>query len=195
MAKQIFYIAFISSFLIHIFMFTIINIKPLEEYSIFEKRTKISFIDIQDLIKHVRGHTPVIGNTELEKKSILENFFNAKFNDTDEDTLIYKEAQKLKQDVLYDISAEITSKRKLLRLYKPNYPIWAKKIGLEAEVQLKFKISKQGVVQDILIEKMSGFPELDVLGFRAIRKWHFEPIMKQDGVDEWAFVTLKFEIS
>ena len=78
----------------------------------------------------------------------------------------------------------------------PEYPEWAKKEGIEGEIQLDVAVSPEGRVKgDITVWKTSGYRELDNLVIKAMYKWEFEPLpktMKQ--VDQQGTITFYFKL-
>ena len=75
---------------------------------------------------------------------------------------------------------------------KPIYPEWAKKQGIEANVELKFWVLSSGEVSSIEVYRTSGWSGLDRLASEALSQWRFEPI-KRDVV-QWGIITFRFKL-
>jgi len=81
-------------------------------------------------------------------------------------------------------------------LHKPElpvYPEWAKEIGDDFEMELKFLILPDGTVGAVEKITSSGYPELDETGMRYIRKWRFIPISAEAPQEkQWGIIKLVF---
>lgn len=64
---------------------------------------------------------------------------------------------------------------------KPTYPQLARKRNWQGVVMLAVRVSEQGAVEKIRIQKTSGYDLLDSAALTAVKKWKFLPGMK-DGV-------------
>ncbi|MDR0828329.1 MAG: energy transducer TonB [Desulfovibrio sp.] len=58
---------------------------------------------------------------------------------------------------------------------KPLYPELARRRGQEGLVQLRANVDEQGQLQDLVVQKSSGFPLLDQAALDAVGKWSFLP--------------------
>ena len=58
---------------------------------------------------------------------------------------------------------------------KPRYPESARRQRVEGTVLLKMRITEQGHVEDVQVERSAGHPELDESAMEAVRRWRFEP--------------------
>lgn len=87
--------------------------------------------------------------------------------------------------------------RRIMRRSLPKSPAWVAKRGLELAVQIKFQVMPDGSVKaGSVIQKTSGFPELDSRALDSIRKWRFEAIAPRPGLPEiWGRVTFRFLMS
>jgi TonB family protein len=64
----------------------------------------------------------------------------------------------------------------------PEYPEWARAQGIEATVELIFKVGPDGRVKnDIIVAKGSGEPRLDRHVMNAVLRWIFEPLPEEAG--------------
>ncbi|MBI3548652.1 MAG: TonB family protein [Elusimicrobia bacterium] len=95
----------------------------------------------------------------------------------------------------WSISGPAGSRRVLKRVIPP-CPDWVSQRGLDLKVQLRFRVLDDGSVKDgILVQRTSGFPDLDKLAIDALRKWRFDPYHPKPGekVPEiWGVVKLHF---
>jgi len=104
-----------------------------------------------------------------------------------------KKAGKVKWDITASILDEITPRSIIFKPESPEYPAWAKSLGSEFEIELKFSILPDGTVG--IIEKVisSGYPEIDEIGMRYIRKWKFMPLTKNAlPQHQWGIIKLFF---
>ncbi len=58
---------------------------------------------------------------------------------------------------------------------EPPYPLIALRRHQEGLVLLTVKVTAQGTVEQLAVEKSSGFPALDDAALRAVRGWEFQP--------------------
>lgn len=74
---------------------------------------------------------------------------------------------------------------------KPSYPRWAQDQGIEAAVTLFCTVRPDGTVKDnIMVEKTSGYTELDDLAKEALLQFKFEPISTAD--DQTGYATFRY---
>ena len=84
------------------------------------------------------------------------------------------------------------STRGILREVKPIYPEWAKKQGIEANVELKFWVLSSGEVSSIEVYRTSGWSGLDRLASEALSQWRFVPIKRY--IIQWGIITFRFKL-
>lgn len=82
--------------------------------------------------------------------------------------------------------------RLILSKVLPEYPLWAEKQNIEANVKIKIWVDKNGIVISTSIVETSGYRKLDMIAEEAMKKWKFSTIDKDLNV--WAIVTLKFRL-
>jgi len=82
-------------------------------------------------------------------------------------------------------------KRKIERRVEPNYPEWAEKQRINGKVEVKFWVLSSGEVNEVVIWRTSGWPELDECAYRALIKWRFESIEGEE--KQWGIVTFVME--
>lgn len=76
----------------------------------------------------------------------------------------------------------------------PALPGWAETNGIEPELKLRFWVSPEGVVREVEPEILSGYPEIDLLGIRYIRKWRFQSLRANcDQVSQWGVISIKIK--
>lgn len=93
-----------------------------------------------------------------------------------------------------DISGPLAG-RKLIRARSPGYPDWAKEKGIEAEVLIRFFVAPDGTVLDrMILERTSGYPELDRLSMETLKNLLFVALPKGQQEDQWGIVTFRFRL-
>lgn len=102
-----------------------------------------------------------------------------------------------KTDLGSNKSVEISgplAQRKVLSSALPSYPEWARAKNVEAEVVIRFFVSAEGRVRDrLILERTSGYPELDRLSMEAIKRWTFVPLSGAQE-DQWGIITFRFRL-
>ncbi|MCK4418716.1 TonB family protein [Candidatus Aerophobetes bacterium] len=81
--------------------------------------------------------------------------------------------------------------RKFERPLELSYPAWAEEQGIEGEVEIKFRVSPDGIVIGAENERTSGWPELDEYVEQALMKCKFTPIKGEE--IQWSIVTVEFK--
>ncbi|HEY5870888.1 MAG TPA: energy transducer TonB [Candidatus Tectomicrobia bacterium] len=78
---------------------------------------------------------------------------------------------------------------------KPRYPESARRRGIEGTALLKMRITAQGSVADVQLERSAGHPELDESAMEAVRRWRFNPA-RRDGepVAVWVLIPVEFKL-
>jgi protein TonB len=78
---------------------------------------------------------------------------------------------------------------------KPRYPESARRRGIEGTALLKMRITAQGSVADVHLERSAGHPELDESAMEAVRRWRVNPA-RRDGepVAVWVLVPVEFKL-
>jgi TonB family protein len=77
----------------------------------------------------------------------------------------------------------------------PVYPEWAKEFGGDFEVELKFLILSDGTVGTVERITSSGYPELDEIGSRYVRRWRFMPLPAGASEEkQWGIIKLVFKL-
>lgn len=86
--------------------------------------------------------------------------------------------------------------RKILKMELPPYPRWAEERALEASVSIRLWVNPKGrVLDNMYLEKTSGYSELDHLAMEAIQKFVFVTLPdNQAQEDEWGVATFRFEL-
>ena len=80
---------------------------------------------------------------------------------------------------------------------RPEYPLLARRMGMEGVVLLSVLVRRDGGVGDIDVQKSSGFPALDDAALRTVRsRWRFVPARKDgEPVDARVTVPIRFHLS
>lgn len=82
--------------------------------------------------------------------------------------------------------------RRVIERVLPQSPDWVGTRGLDLMVTIRFRVLPDGTVNPgAVIEKTSGFPEIDQLALKAIRQWIFEAA-PAGGTQTWGRVVLRF---
>jgi protein TonB len=77
----------------------------------------------------------------------------------------------------------------------PAYPGLARKRGQEGTVFLQVFVNADGRVDDLEIEKSSGFASLDRAAAASVRKWSFEPGRRgEERIPMWVRVPVTFKL-
>ncbi len=85
--------------------------------------------------------------------------------------------------------------RKIKYSEPPEFPEWARKEGVEATVILKFTVLPGGKVKDnILVQKTTGYKELDRLAMEALSNWVFDKLPGETNEEQVSLITMKFSL-
>ena len=78
---------------------------------------------------------------------------------------------------------------------KPRYPESARRQGVEGTVLLKMRITEQGRVEDVQVERSAGHPDLDRSAMEAVQRWRFEPARRSgEPVAVWVLIPVEFKL-
>ena len=89
---------------------------------------------------------------------------------------------------------EAVKKRDVVYKVQPEYPQWAKKLGIEAVVVLRFSILPDGRVSDkVYALQTSGYADLDAIAIKALKEWMFSPSAVSEG-EEWGKIAFSFKL-
>ena len=78
---------------------------------------------------------------------------------------------------------------------KPRYPESARRQGVEGTVLLKMRITEQGSVEDVQVERSAGHPALDQSAMEAVQRWRFEPARRSgEPVAVWVLLPVEFKL-
>ena len=67
--------------------------------------------------------------------------------------------------------------RKLLSLgERPRIPEWVKREGLDLNVEVSFSVTPEGHTTSIVVNRSSGYPDVDAAVLESVRKLRFNPI-------------------
>lgn len=88
------------------------------------------------------------------------------------------------------ISGDISG-RQIIAAKKPSFPRWAQDQGIEAAVTLFFTVRPDGTVKDnVLVERTSGYTELDDLAKEALLQFKFASISASE--DQTGYATFRY---
>ena len=84
--------------------------------------------------------------------------------------------------------------RGILYLEYPIYPEWAEKKGIESRVKLKFWVSPDGDIDEVIIEQ-KGYLQMDNLAVQALKRWRFEPLSSSvRQARQWGTIEMIFKL-
>ncbi|MBI4845558.1 MAG: TonB family protein [Candidatus Omnitrophica bacterium] len=108
---------------------------------------------------------------------------------------IKTESSRFKELSVAESMEEQFKRKVLFKPEMPEYPQWAKEIGGNFEVQLKFLVLPDGAVGTVEKITSSGYPELDEIGIRYIRRWKFIALPETAVYKEqWGVIRLFFKL-
>jgi colicin import membrane protein len=94
--------------------------------------------------------------------------------------------------VSYTLDGPVGSRRVLKRVV-PSSPDWVGARGLDLTVTVRFQVLPDGSVKPgAVIQKTSGFPEIDRRALDALRRWRFEAVPDGDGAEVWGRASFRF---
>jgi protein TonB len=68
-----------------------------------------------------------------------------------------------------------TRKGNALYAPEPNYPEWARRLGMAGSGVFIVNVRRDGTVESVTVYRSTGYAELDRSSIRAFRKWRFRP--------------------
>lgn len=78
---------------------------------------------------------------------------------------------------------------------EPAYPASALEDGAEGIVLLKVRISRDGSPEEVVLERSSGFRELDRAAIAGVRRWSFIPARHGNApIEAWMQVPIRFRL-
>lgn len=78
---------------------------------------------------------------------------------------------------------------------KPNYPLAARKRGIEGQVLLRAEIQPDGQSSRIELKRSSGSDMLDQAALQAVKTWRFEPARRNNrSVLAWVEIPITFKL-
>lgn len=84
--------------------------------------------------------------------------------------------------------------RQIVNKVLPKYPTWCLNQGISGVVKIRVKVNPSGaVLEGMLVEVTSGYPDLDQAAIKALRSWKFVPLPSNVVQEiQWGVVTFKF---
>jgi TonB family protein len=108
--------------------------------------------------------------------------------------IIEKPEQRIVKNIYSSIDTEIT-KPVLLSNVDLYYPAEAVKEYIEGEVLAKFQISKEGIVNHVMLEKASGHRILDTATLNYVKKLRYQPAEYNGKPHEvWTTLMVKYDL-
>jgi len=95
--------------------------------------------------------------------------------------------------VSFSVDGPLGSRRILVRV-SPTSPDWVATRNLSLSVTVRFQVLPNGSVKSgAVIQKTSGFPDIDARAIKALSRWRFQPVTAKAGGEEvWGRVTFRF---
>jgi protein TonB len=95
-----------------------------------------------------------------------------------------------------EASTAMSSAPRIASQPPPRYPEAARRAGAQGTTMLKVRVSADGTVGEIVIERSSGHPELDAAAAEAVGRWRFAPARRRgEPVDVWILLPIRFTLS
>ncbi len=83
----------------------------------------------------------------------------------------------------------------LIQEVKPQYPMGARRAGIEGSSQLKIQVLADGSVGEVQLVKSAGDSSLDDAAQKAVKQWKFKPGRTGGkAVPVWMTLSVKFEL-
>ena len=83
----------------------------------------------------------------------------------------------------------------LVQEIKPQYPMGARRAGIEGSSQLKIQVLPDGSVGEMQLVKSAGDSSLDEAAQKAVKQWKFKPGRSGGkAVPVWMTLSVKFEL-
>jgi TonB family protein len=95
--------------------------------------------------------------------------------------------------VSFTVEGPLGSRRILARV-SPDSPDWVATRSLDLTVTVRFQVLPDGTVKPgSVIQKTSGFPDIDARALKALSRWRFQPASaRSDASEVWGRVTFRF---
>jgi protein TonB len=78
---------------------------------------------------------------------------------------------------------------------KPRYPESARRQGVEGTVLLRVRVTEQGRVEAVQLERSAGHQDLDQAALKAVRHWRFEPARwGNQPMAVWVLIPVTFKL-
>ena len=84
---------------------------------------------------------------------------------------------------------------KLLEVTAPSYPSRCLRLGIEGRVKVLVLVGENGRAQEVTLGESSGDASLDEAAMQAVRKWRFEPAMRNGmPMRAWVIAPVSFKL-
>jgi protein TonB len=82
----------------------------------------------------------------------------------------------------------------LIHRVQPDYPVIAKRAGIQGPVMISALISKEGTIENLRV--LSGHPMLTSAAINAVKQWRYRPyILNGDPIEVDTQITVNFFLS
>jgi protein TonB len=77
----------------------------------------------------------------------------------------------------------------------PSYPEPARLAGVQGTVVLRARVTVEGAVGEVVIDRSAGNADLDAAAVEALRRWRFEPARRAGRpVEVWIVIPIHFSL-
>jgi periplasmic protein TonB len=121
---------------------------------------------------------PKAANSQQSQDSDFEKSLNADVEQTEK-----RQAEKKQSEAHQAGAAPVTMPNPFatgLNNPKPPYPLISRRLNEEGKVVLNVCVSLSGLVENLKLEKTSGYQRLDDIAIETVKKWKFIPAKNQD---------------
>jgi len=78
---------------------------------------------------------------------------------------------------------------------EPGYPASAREEGEEGVVLLRVRVSREGLPEEIVLERSSGFVALDRAAIAGVKRWTFTPAQRgAESIEAWMRIPVRFRL-
>lgn len=139
---------------------------------------------------NVEPVTRKVNRDVLKTQTTVNHLHTKKFNKSKENQDVPNKYKKPLQNIS---SFRAHYKTGSINNPHPPYPILARKKGWQGSLTLEVSINKLGIVEEVEINKSSGYSILDNTSKKTIKEWKFRPAVK-NGVNtsDKLFIPIRF---
>ena len=93
------------------------------------------------------------------------------------------------------VSSTVVVPAAYLSTPQPGYPASAREEGEEGVVMLRVRISRDGLPEEIVLERSSGFVALDRAAIAGVKRWTFTPALRgAEPIEAWMRIPVRFRL-